>query len=259
MKDQDQEKLLRLARQLDWKTYSKLLQEEDKFIEAKEVIHIEENVDAQMLRYLALGSIPFVIHQNSYDYHVDRQKYKDILNQLWPFDWLDIKHPLIEIEWHGRLPTLPRGNLHPKIMIVGDSPGIGSSPGLYDRTMTWGPSSVMLRKSLLSLNVYTQCWFTNLVKISQYENKPTTVEAVKEWKNYLLDELRLLQPDIVLLLGDHVESMFEEFQPFGVLAYANKPTKVVKIYHPSYIARKNINPEDYGKHIQQRIQEAKER
>lgn len=252
--------LLRVAEQLNWTTQGTLLKIEDKYLPMREIVHINQKVTPHLQKYLYLGSLPFVIHENDYAFQNDKQHYQNILDQLWPFDWFDFSNDLLDTEWNGRLPTLPRGNLKPEIMIVGDAPGIGSSPGQFDRTMTWGPSSHMLRKALITLKLFHKSWFTNLVKVSQLENKPTTLETVKDWKIYLNEELRLLQPKIVLLLGNHVAEMFEEeYQPFGVLAYSNQLTKVVKIYHPTYIVRIGRTYQAYAEHIQSEIQKTQER
>jgi uracil-DNA glycosylase len=137
-------------------------------------------------------------------------------------------------------------------MIIGDAPGIGKSPANYDRTMTWGPTSHMLRKALLSQNLYYISWFTNLVKVSQLNNAPTTRGDVEAWKPFLLREIVELSPKVFILLGNHVFEMFKNVYPVQYALglpetrAAGSITRWIKVPHPSWINRKNIGFSEYG-------------
>ncbi len=259
MQNEELEKLLIIAARSDWTTQGALLKAEDQFIKRKEIIHLddpeEEPMSEMMQRYVSLGSLPFVIHNNSYSYHTHRDDYLAILNQLWPDEWLDttLDQNTLDETYNGRLPTLPRGNLQPKYMIIGDSPGIGLSPGTYDRTLTYGPSSHMLRKALLRSNMYYECWFTNLVKVSQFENRQTTHKYLKAWQPYLMKEINLLKPEHFILLGGHVQDMFTRYYLDDLINIYGQIFKVSNIYHPSYCTRSGKKYEWYAEHIQGNI------
>lgn len=235
--------LLEIAKQtVDWNEQEQLLRAEDQFIEKKEFLMLKQNQlqDKKIRKYLMLGSLPFYIYDTDQDQ-------RTILQELWPDEWLDLKNSE-KREFNGRLPTLPRGNMLPTYMVIGDAPGKGKSPGIYDRTMTFGPSSHMLRKALIYANIYYDCWFTNLVKVSQPHNQPTELEDVLEWKQYLLKEIELLRPECLILLGDHVQYMFYS-------NYQIEAKKIVKIYHPSYIVRKNLSPQWYASDIKLQLEQ----
>lgn len=239
------QELLRLSQTLDWTTQAQLLHEEERFhfFSRRNVLFFDE-MTAATNRYLALGSLPFFIKDPSDVAWVETMaRYRNKLYDIWPNEWLDSSNKSKE-EYHGRLPTLPRGNMRPRFMIIGDAPGIGKSPGNFDRTMTWGPTSHMLRKALLSQNLYYQSWFTNLVKVSQYKNTPTTKEDIVNWRPYLLREIRELDPKVFILLGNHVYDMFRQYYlvPLG----ASVLSRSIKIPHPSWVNRKDISFSEYG-------------
>ncbi len=246
MNEKDIQNLILLSRNLDWTTQGTLLKAEDHFIQQKELLCIRSD-ETRIGRYLALGSLPFV-----FDDQIALWRAQEIANQIWPDEWLDLRNKNKE-EYNGRLPTLPRGNLNPEYMFIGDAPGRGLSPGKFDRTMTYGPSSHILRKALLHWGKLHRSFFTNLVKVSQTNNKPTSGKDVLAWKEYLYKEIELLQPKTIVLLGDHVQEMFQKYYLHNMGLYRSE-IKVVKIQHPSHISRIAQEFQVYGDAIRVAVQ-----
>lgn len=248
--EKDRKNFILLAEKLDWNHQGTLLKAEDKFIEQKEIFYIRIK-DTEIARYLKLGSLPFVFQEEDDTDEMAanlRYEMQIRINRVWPDAWLDLRNSRRE-EYNGRLPTLPRGNLQPVYMIIGDAPGRGLSPPKFDRTMTFGPSSHILRKAMIFCGKHYQTWYTNLVKVSQKNNQPTTNSEVLAWKKYLDTEIDELQPKHIILLGNHVFRMFNQFY----LGDVDQKITIDKIYHPSHISRNHIEYQVYGDQIRETI------
>ncbi len=71
-------------------------------------------------------------------------------------------------------------------------------------------------------------WITNLYKISTPGNRPLDESEMYEGKKELLDEIIMVNPSVIVALGNQVQSIFKD-------VYNSIP--VVKLSHPSYIKR----------------------
>jgi uracil-DNA glycosylase len=132
------------------------------------------------------------------------------------------------------------GNLNAKIMLVGEGPGqtedetgrpfVGRSGELLDRIL----ASVSLTREQ---NVF----ICNVVKCRPPENRTPTTDEADACKGYLLEQIRLIDPKIILLTGATALK--------GLLGIKQGITKVrgqwverdgrfyMPIFHPAYLLR----------------------
>lgn len=246
MKAEAQEILLDLAALTNWSNQNKLTVEEDK-IAKKHWVFVTNEMTDPIKRYLALGSLPFIISQNLEQAEkIGRAR----IDALWQDEW-----PMTEmVNTLVRRPHNPSGNLKAEYMVIGDAPGVGSGAvfNRVERMFTRGPSSHLLRKALISVDIYYSTWFTNLVRNSTERNRPTLSSEVGEYKPYLSKEIEIINPKVIFLLGNHVTAMFD-------IHYAQErlKRKVITIYHPSYVARMNWKSTEYAGIILTRLNNEK--
>jgi hypothetical protein len=183
---------------------------------------------ADIKKYLMLTSLPF---------HFSKGLPKVQLEDLWPVACEECQSVVYR---H----TMPTGNMHPRYIVVGDAPGVGDGALIdrFDRKWVYGPSSHLLRKALDKFGIYEECWFTNLLKCSTPENRPSSQEEVKTCSKYLLNEIKLLKPKRAIILGNHAWEMCPDL---GI--------PKVKVYHPSYFVRKGGDWKQYAKHVKEVI------
>lgn len=219
------DELVRMAKTVNFNTQVVLRSVEDKIAEKLEV-NLFREFNKDVSRYLLLTSLPFSFT----DVDVN-------LKDLWHLGCRKCKTVIYR-------KTMPTGNLNPKFFVVGDAPGVGNGElsDRFDRVWVYGQSSHLLRKALFYAGKYFDCWFTNLLKCSTPKNRPSTNREVKACLSQLEEEISLLQPKKILLLGRNVQSMFPDF---GI------PT--ISTYHPTYFVRKGIDYREYSKILKEKL------
>ncbi|SRR6266704_1333129 len=234
--------LLQLASKLNWKKQSFLTKKEDELAKLKSpfIASLDESRNIKSIhRYICLGSIPYLLYDDR-EYAESRGQW--ILSDLWQYELLPMCYDLVN------RPTMPTGNLDATYMFIGDAPGVGDGEiqDRFDRVFVYGPSSHMLRKALIIANIHYDSWYTNLLKLSTPNNRPSSHEEVLSHKYMLDKEIETINPGTIVLLGNHVNNMFSKH-----FSYKNK--KIIKIYHPSYIIRKGMDVEWYSKAIESEL------
>ena len=126
------------------------------------------------------------------------------------------------------------------IMLVGEAPGLEED--VQGQPFVGG--SGRLLTALLSANGLSRklCYITNVVKCRPPGNRkpePNEIETCKQW---LIEEVRLLRPRLIVALGDtasqtltglpisHVGGMYPSKEEFG-------STLTLICYHPAYVIR----------------------
>lgn len=133
-----------------------------------------------------------------------------------------------------------RGSLHAPIMIVGEGPG-----QTEDETGQpfVGKSGQLLERILQSVNltVAQDVFISNVVKCRPPENRTPTTDEAEACKGYLLEQIRMVNPKIILLTGATALK--------GLLGIKQGITKVrgqwieqndrlyMPIFHPAYLLR----------------------
>ena len=168
-------------------------------------------------KYLQLTTIPWVINS----------KPRTRLELIWDMNGCK----LCESVLHRKV--VPYGNMHPRFIVIGDAP---SSASLryhenYARMWSDGKSSKYLKKVLHKAGIYNDCWFTNLICCTTSKiNRLSTRKECSQCSKFLTAQIKLLKPEIAILLGNHVTEMFEEMN-------YSKLIDSVSIRHPSYSVR----------------------
>lgn len=213
--------LVEMAQKLTFKTQYLLTELEDDL--AKQyTVSVIPTTNKHINKYLLLTSLPFVIGKST---SVD-------ITDLWPVACDRCKSVV-------KRKAMPTGNLRPKYFVVGDAPGVADGPLThFARAWANGPSSHLLRKALWTVGIYKDVWFTNILKCSTPENRPSLDEEVKCCQQYLIHELEVLQPDVVILLGKHVANVFPRYI-----------VPVARAYHPSFYIRQGLTYQDYANHL----------
>lgn len=133
-----------------------------------------------------------------------------------------------------------RGNLQASIMIIGEAPGQKEDE---TRLPFVGPAGQLLEKILASVKLDSDqdVYIANINKCRPPGNRNPTTEEIKACKPYLLEQIRLVDPKIILLTGATALK--------GLLAEKRGITKIrgqwiewegrlcMPIFHPSYLLR----------------------
>ncbi|MBE9036276.1 uracil-DNA glycosylase [aff. Roholtiella sp. LEGE 12411] len=133
-----------------------------------------------------------------------------------------------------------RGNLKAPIMIVGEAPGQNEDETGLPFV---GKSGQLLEKILASVNLSTEndIYIANINKCRPPENRVPTTEEMAACKPYLLEQIRLVNPKIILLTGASALK--------GLTGDKRAITKIrgqwlewegrlcMPIFHPSYLLR----------------------
>lgn len=131
-----------------------------------------------------------------------------------------------------------RGNIKPGIAIFGEAPGkledkVGQ-PFVAD-------SGKFLLKMLQAVQLDSNVYFTNVVRCRPPDNRKPTAEEIKACKPYLIDELRLIKPKIIICAGATAVAGLTGKRE-GITSLRGKwldweGTAIMPIFHPAYLLR----------------------
>jgi uracil-DNA glycosylase len=145
--------------------------------------------------------------------------------------------PLAENRTHA---VIGRGNLQAKIMIIGEAPGKNEDETGLPFV---GRSGQLLDKILQSVNLSTEkdTYIANICKCRPPENRVPTNEEITACKPYLLEQIRLIDPKIILLTGaTSVKSITGDKRPITKIRgqwLEWQGRLCMPIFHPSYLLR----------------------
>ena len=136
--------------------------------------------------------------------------------------------------------VIGRGNLQASIMIIGEAPGQNEDETGLPFV---GRAGQLLEKILASVKLDSKkdVYIANINKCRPPGNRNPTTEEIKACKPYLLEQIRLVDPKIILLTGATALK--------GLLAEKRGITKIrgqwiewegrlcMPIFHPSYLLR----------------------
>jgi DNA polymerase len=133
-----------------------------------------------------------------------------------------------------------RGNLQAKIMIIGEAPGQSEDETGLPFV---GKSGQLLEKILVSVNLSTEqdVYIGNINKCRPPENRVPTAEEMAACKPYLLEQIRLVDPKIILLTGaTAVKCITGSKQGITKIRgqwVESEGRLCMPIFHPSYLLR----------------------
>lgn len=134
------------------------------------------------------------------------------------------------------------GNPTANLMLIGQSPGKREVE--LGRPFV-GPAGELLDFMLLEAGIDRDrdCYIANILKCRPPGNRPSVpAERANCWRQWLHDEIRIVNPRFVLLLGKEahttVLAKVLEKNPFGhKLVYQSKLRTYITSYHPAYFLR----------------------
>lgn len=142
----------------------------------------------------------------------------------------------------NRGPTRYSGDITSPLMFVGEGPG--SVEDEYGVPLV-GPSGQLLDKALWSVGLTRDhVYVTNIVKCRPKNNRTPTLEEGKHCANiHLLEEIRLIQPKVIVCLG---KVAFQYFYGRTASIMRNRgkwftyhQIPVMPTYHPAFLLRQS--------------------
>jgi DNA polymerase len=132
-----------------------------------------------------------------------------------------------------------RGNPQSKLMIVGEAPGADEDES---GKPFMGKAGQLLDKMFqaVSLDTNHDCYITNVVKCRPPGNRNPEPAELDECRPYLDQQIDLIKPTIIVAVGNFALQHFTGRTGITRLRgrwYDYQDSKVMPIYHPSYLLR----------------------
>ncbi|MBE0490794.1 MAG: uracil-DNA glycosylase [Sulfurospirillum sp.] len=133
------------------------------------------------------------------------------------------------------------GNIHAKVMFIGEAPGANEDEMGKPFVGRAGQLLTKIIENVLQLQ-RKDVYIANVIKCRPPENRVPTPEEVGECKPYLLQQIKLISPQIIVALGatsfHHLTGEYDT--PISkirgeVLEFAG--AKLIPTYHPSFLLR----------------------
>ena len=131
------------------------------------------------------------------------------------------------------------GNPNAKLLIIGEAPG-ADEDRLGEPFV--GRAGQLLDKILAAINLSRQeVYIANILKCRPPNNRDPLPDEVAQCRPYLNEQIRLIQPKLICLLGRiAAQALFETTTPLGKMRgqwheYAGVP--VIVTYHPAALLR----------------------
>lgn len=143
----------------------------------------------------------------------------------------------------GNNPVFGEGALNAEILAIGEAPGFHENK--LKRPFI-GRSGQLLRKLLIEvgINLEEDIYITNVVKHRPPENRDPTPEEIEAYRPYLDEQIRLINPQIIITLG---RFSMNKFLPRAMISKIHgtshwltvngKRTLLIPMYHPAAALR----------------------
>ena len=128
--------------------------------------------------------------------------------------------------------VIGKGSCHPKVFFLGEAPGESENK---TGIPFYGRAGKELDKMIEYMELSEEDWMvTNTVKCHPPENRKPKINEIECCKPFLLAQIILLNPKIIILLGNTAESSYcpEKKLEWGVPDECEGRT-VLKLYHPA--------------------------
>lgn len=127
------------------------------------------------------------------------------------------------------------------ILFIGEAPGHTENKTKIPFT---GKAGTYLRKVITTYGLLPFSVFTNVIKCQPPRNRDPFEDEIANCKEYLLNDLSIIKPKIIVTLGTVATKLFIDDNNLLMIRYINKPftvgnTIIIPLYHPSYILREN--------------------
>ena len=125
-----------------------------------------------------------------------------------------------------------KGSCHPKVFFLGEAPGDSENK---TGIPFYGRAGKQLDKMIEYMGLSEEDWMvTNTVKCHPPENRRPKINEIECCKPFLLAQIILLNPKIIILLGNTAERSFspDKKLEWGIPVEIGGRT-VLKLYHPA--------------------------
>lgn len=137
--------------------------------------------------------------------------------------------------------VIERGNRNAKWMFIGEAPG--EQEDIQGKPFV-GKSGQLLDKMIqaMNLDINNDVYIANIIKCRPPKNRNPEPDEIEHCKNYILNQIELVNPQIIILLGRFsIQTILNTTSAVGKLRktvhkYNNK-TPTIVTYHPSYLLR----------------------
>ncbi len=134
--------------------------------------------------------------------------------------------------------VIGRGKINPDIAIVGEAPGKQEDKAGQAFV---GESGKFFLKILKAVQLDSSVYFTNIVRCQPPDNRKPTAEEIKACQPYLIDELRLIKPKIIICAGATAVAGLTGKRESITSLRGNwldwEGTAVMPLFHPAYLLR----------------------
>ncbi|MCE5187103.1 MAG: uracil-DNA glycosylase [Planctomycetaceae bacterium] len=137
------------------------------------------------------------------------------------------------------------GSPHARLVFVGEAPGVEEDQ--QGRPFV-GRAGKLLTDIITAMGLQRQDVFiTNVIKCRPPENRDPKLEEIMSCRPFLIRQLELIRPEVIVALGAHAaKTLLETDVPIGQLRgrfheyrYSDNapPAKLMPTYHPAYLLR----------------------
>tara|TARA_B100000131_G_scaffold245906_1_gene238780 strand:+ start:534 stop:1034 length:501 start_codon:yes stop_codon:yes gene_type:complete len=135
--------------------------------------------------------------------------------------------------------VLGRGNIFSRIIIIGEAPG--ANEDIKGKPFVGKSGTFLNRLLTLSGINLKDIYFCNVIKCRPPNNRKPSKEEVDAHKPWLLQQIKLIDPEIIILSGSTaMKAILDINQPIsdirGKWIKKNK-RDYITIFHPSYLMR----------------------
>jgi len=144
-------------------------------------------------------------------------------------------------------PVPGEGNVHAKIMLIGEAPGYNED--LQGRPFVGKAGKLLDELLKIARLERSEVFITNVVKCRPPGNRKPNREEIKACSPFLKTQIRIIKPELILTLGNvATQFIFEEFSlKFETMSKLHGKifkvsnlwlrTKVIPMYHPAAVLR----------------------
>lgn len=166
-------------------------------------------------------------------FRMGKQERLDLLNKKWVHDCTCVLRDT------ATQAVLGNGSTNAKIIFIGEAPGKKEDA---QGIPFIGAAGKFLSELLASIHLNREdVYITNVVKYRPPENRDPSPEEINSCREWLMDEIRIINPKIIVTLGRHAMGHFlpdaKISEVHGKLFRENIPAlgvrNILPLYHPA--------------------------
>ena len=204
----------------------------------------QKSVNIQKDKLQKLINIGTQIHQAGFINNNQESRIEQIISLQ---NSIETDPDFINIASLRSTPVFGDGSLESEIVFVGEAPGYEEE---VQKKPFVGPSGQLLGKIITAMGLdRKQIYITNILKYRPklgdgkqgHGNRKPSSDEVKISINYLLQEINIINPKVIIILGGTaMEGLLNIKEPISSVRgkiYSFDGTKAIVTYHPSFLLR----------------------